>query len=180
MKISSKNVWLGRFEQEFIEDRRRQLELWLNRICHHPVLCASFPVQHFITCELTEKNNKVPFRWRQSSWNIEFLFQDWKAGKRKIEKDELRESSWLHCVTVADSKLSEIEMYVSLSPWSIPKSILSFDLVHLTSIYLLYNNRLLKHIWKILVMVLQNISNDIQKFMNVIFNGLENSLRNFI
>lgn len=49
----------GRFEQEFVEDRRRQLELWLNRICHHPVLCASFPVQHFLTCELTEKNNKV-------------------------------------------------------------------------------------------------------------------------
>jgi sorting nexin-9/18/33 len=50
---------LGRFEQEFIEERRRQLELWLNRICRHPVLCASFSVQHFITCELTEKNKKV-------------------------------------------------------------------------------------------------------------------------
>jgi len=50
---------LGRFEQDFIEDRRRQLELWLNRICRHPVLCASFPVQHFLTCEITEKNNKV-------------------------------------------------------------------------------------------------------------------------
>jgi len=50
---------LGRFEQDFIKERRRQLELWLNRICRHPVLCASFPVQHFITCELTEKNKKV-------------------------------------------------------------------------------------------------------------------------
>lgn len=49
----------GRFDHEFIEDRRRQLELWLNRICRHPVLCASFPVQHFLTCEITEKNNKV-------------------------------------------------------------------------------------------------------------------------
>ena len=49
----------GRFEHEFLEDRRRQLELWLNRICQHPILCASFPVQHFLTCELTEKNNKV-------------------------------------------------------------------------------------------------------------------------
>lgn len=53
------NISLGRFEQEFIEERRRQLELWLNRICGHPVLCASFPVQHFITCELSEKNKKV-------------------------------------------------------------------------------------------------------------------------
>jgi hypothetical protein len=50
---------LGRFEQEFIEERRRLLELWLNRICRHPVLCASFPVQHFTMCELTEKNKKV-------------------------------------------------------------------------------------------------------------------------
>ena len=49
----------GRFEDEFVKERRRLLELWLNRICHHPVLCASFPVQHFVSCELTEKNNKV-------------------------------------------------------------------------------------------------------------------------
>jgi len=55
----SNDFLLGRFEQEFIEERRRQLEIWLNRICQHPVLCASFPVRHFITCELTEKNNKV-------------------------------------------------------------------------------------------------------------------------
>lgn len=57
----------GRFEQEFVEERRRQLELWLNRICQHPVLCASFPVQHFVKCELTEKNNKVFLFWCFSS-----------------------------------------------------------------------------------------------------------------
>ncbi|CAF1162187.1 unnamed protein product [Adineta ricciae] len=83
----------GRFENEFIEERRRQLELWLNRICRHPVLCASFPVQHFVTCELTEKNNK-----------------DWKAGKRRSEKDELRDALWLHCVTFTNSNLTDAQI----------------------------------------------------------------------
>ncbi|UJR08836.1 hypothetical protein I4U23_013090 [Adineta vaga] len=87
----------GRFENEFIEERRRQLELWLNRICRHPVLCASFPVQHFVTCDLTEKNNN-----------------DWKAGKRRSEKDELREAQWLHCVTFTNSNLTEAQIATQL------------------------------------------------------------------
>jgi sorting nexin-9/18/33 len=58
-RLRSMNSFLGRFEQDFIEERRRQLELWLNRICHHPVLCASYPVQHFIKCEPIEKSDKV-------------------------------------------------------------------------------------------------------------------------
>ncbi|CAF1134396.1 unnamed protein product [Adineta steineri] len=91
----------GRFENEFIEERRRQLELWLNRICHHPVLCASFPVQHFVTCELTEKNNK-----------------DWKAGKRKSEKDELREAAWLHCVTHTQSNLTEAQIATQIDAFA--------------------------------------------------------------
>ncbi|CAF4256012.1 unnamed protein product, partial [Adineta steineri] len=90
-----------RFENEFIEERRRQLELWLNRICHHPVLCASFPVQHFVTCELTEKNNK-----------------DWKAGKRKSEKDELREAAWLHCVTHTQSNLTEAQIATQIDAFA--------------------------------------------------------------
>lgn len=49
----------GRFEHEFVNERRRHLELWLNRICRHPVLCASFPVQHFLTCRTSEKETKV-------------------------------------------------------------------------------------------------------------------------
>lgn len=80
----------GRFEQEFIEERRRQLELWLNRICSHPVLCASFAVQHFITCDSSDKNRK-----------------DWKTGKRRVEKDESREASWLQCVEVIQSGLAD-------------------------------------------------------------------------
>ena len=84
---------LGRFESDFVEERRRQLELWLNRVCRHPVLCASYAVQHFITCELSDKNKK-----------------DWKEGKRKIEKDESREASWLQCVTIITPKLSDPQL----------------------------------------------------------------------
>lgn len=91
----------GRFDHEFIEDRRRQLELWLNRICRHPVLCASFPVQHFLTCEITEKNNK-----------------DWKAGKRRVEKDELREAAWLYCVNFLQLKLNDAEIAVQIDTFA--------------------------------------------------------------
>ncbi|CAF3611984.1 unnamed protein product [Adineta steineri] len=91
----------GRFEQEFIEERRRQLELWLNRICRHPVLCASFPVQHFVTCELTEKHNK-----------------DWKAGKRRIEKDDFREASWLQCVSLKNTGLSDSNIVSQIDTFS--------------------------------------------------------------
>jgi len=37
-------------------------------------------------------------------------FQDWKAGKRKVEKDELREATWLYCVTFPQLKLNDAEM----------------------------------------------------------------------
>ncbi|CAF0928284.1 unnamed protein product [Adineta ricciae] len=84
----------GRFEQDFIKERQRLLELWLNRVCRHPVLCASFPVQHFITCDGSDKNKK-----------------EWKGGKRKIEKDEFRDASWLQCVTVRDTRIAEDELH---------------------------------------------------------------------
>jgi hypothetical protein len=47
-----------------------------------------------MTCELTEKNKK-----------------DWKTGKRKVEKDDLREAQWLQCVEIINSRLSDPQMY---------------------------------------------------------------------
>ncbi|CAF1327533.1 unnamed protein product [Rotaria sordida] len=105
----------GRFEQEFVEERRRQLEIWLNRICRHPVLCASFPVQHFVTCERTEGNDK-----------------DWKAGKRRSEKDELRESSWLHCVTFTNSNLSEADLVSHIEAFAQQQPNLEIQIKNLT------------------------------------------------
>jgi sorting nexin-9/18/33 len=59
----------GRYQEEFIEHRRTQLQSWVNRICRHPVLSQSDVWMHFITCTADEKK--------------------WKSGKRKAEKDEL-------------------------------------------------------------------------------------------
>lgn len=58
----------GRYQEDFIQNRRIQLHSWVNRICRHPVLSNSTVWKHFITC----KDEK-----------------QWKNGKRRAEKDEL-------------------------------------------------------------------------------------------
>ena len=58
----------GRYEEEFIEHRRNQLQNFVNRICYHPILSQSEVWKHFLTC-IDEKQ--------------------WKAGKRKAEHDPL-------------------------------------------------------------------------------------------
>ena len=59
----------GRFNDEFVEKRRDQLEVWTNRIARHPVLGSSDVFAHFMA---------VP---EEDSVN-------WKNGKRAAEKDE--------------------------------------------------------------------------------------------
>ncbi|XP_069692869.1 sorting nexin lst-4 isoform X2 [Periplaneta americana] len=58
----------GRYEEQFIEHRRAQLQAFVNSVCRHPVLSRCEVWQHFMTC--TDEKR-------------------WKAGKRKAEKDEL-------------------------------------------------------------------------------------------
>ena len=48
---------LGRFEDEFIEERMHQLQLWVDRLCRHPVIASSDVLHHFLTCT-EEKVNK--------------------------------------------------------------------------------------------------------------------------
>jgi len=57
-----------RYEEQFIEHRKTQLQAFVNCVCRHPVLSRSEVWMHFITCT----NDK-----------------QWKQGKRKAEKDEL-------------------------------------------------------------------------------------------
>ncbi|KAH3886426.1 hypothetical protein DPMN_010433 [Dreissena polymorpha] len=57
----------SRYEDEFIDQRMKLLQLWVDRICRHPVLSLSEVFQHFLTCTDEKK---------------------WKVGKRKAEKDE--------------------------------------------------------------------------------------------
>ncbi|KAL5499447.1 hypothetical protein EMCRGX_G010863 [Ephydatia muelleri] len=60
-------TFYGRYGENFVEKRRQKLQYWSNRIARHPVLCRSFVVNHF----------------------FEASDNDWKAGKRRAERDEL-------------------------------------------------------------------------------------------
>lgn len=57
----------GRYEEQFIEHRKNQLQAFVDCVCRHPVLSRSPVWEHFITC--TDE-------------------KAWKMGKRKAEKDE--------------------------------------------------------------------------------------------
>ncbi|KAI6651635.1 Sorting nexin-33-like [Oopsacas minuta] len=59
----------GRFNDDFVEKRRDQLEVWTNRIARHPVLGTSDVFSHFMSVSEEDTIN-------------------WKNGKRAAEKDE--------------------------------------------------------------------------------------------
>ena len=40
----------GRFEDDFVSQRLRQLQAWVDRMCKHPVVAHSDVFQHFLTC----------------------------------------------------------------------------------------------------------------------------------
>lgn len=70
----------GNFDDDFINKRKAQLELWLNRMSYHPVVGQSEVFVHFLQCD--DASSK------------------WKSGKRKAEKDEYRGSQWFCTLTV--------------------------------------------------------------------------------
>ncbi|KAJ8299164.1 hypothetical protein KUTeg_023224 [Tegillarca granosa] len=57
----------GRYEDDFINERMKQLQYWVDRMVRHPVISKSDVFLHFLTCTDEKK---------------------WKQGKRKAEKDE--------------------------------------------------------------------------------------------
>lgn len=56
----------GRYEEQFIEHRRAQLQQFVDWVCRHPILSRSDVWMHFLTCKDQKR---------------------WKAGKRAAEKD---------------------------------------------------------------------------------------------
>ncbi|KAM4748147.1 sorting nexin-33 [Rhinophrynus dorsalis] len=64
----------GRFEEDFIQKRKRRLVLWMDHMTSHPVLSQYDGFQHFLSCR-DEKQ--------------------WKAGKRRAERDEMVGASFL-------------------------------------------------------------------------------------
>ncbi|XP_059166546.1 sorting nexin lst-4-like [Physella acuta] len=59
----------GRYEEDFIQERMRQLQAWVNRMVRHPVISRSDVFHHFLTCTDDKK---------------------WKVGKRNAEKDQFQ------------------------------------------------------------------------------------------
>lgn len=44
----------GRFEEDFVEHRMRLLQLWVDKICRHPVMSKAEVWMHFLTCHSEE------------------------------------------------------------------------------------------------------------------------------
>lgn len=90
----------GRFEEQFIEHRRAQLQEFTNYMCNHPILSNCEVWQHFITC--TDEKR-------------------WKAGKRKAERDNLVGATYCAAITAPDKQLlqstvdKELECVISFS-----------------------------------------------------------------
>ncbi|KAG5684666.1 hypothetical protein PVAND_013884 [Polypedilum vanderplanki] len=74
----------GRYEEEFIEHRRAQLQEFVDYVCRHPVLSKCDVWMHFMTCKDQKK---------------------WKAGKRSAEKDPLQGPSFCAAIRVTPEKV---------------------------------------------------------------------------
>ena len=83
---------LGRYEEEFIEHRMNQLQSFVDRVCHHPILSQSEVWQHFLTC--TDEKR-------------------WKAGKRKAEKDPLVGGNVFMTIRTPDRPMEQEFMYIN-------------------------------------------------------------------
>ena len=40
----------GRFEEDFVSSRLKQLQMWIDRMCKHPVIAHSEVFLHFLSC----------------------------------------------------------------------------------------------------------------------------------
>ncbi|KJE94198.1 sorting nexin associated protein 1 [Capsaspora owczarzaki ATCC 30864] len=76
---------MGRYEEEFIKLRQQQLQRWLTRLARHPVISQCEALNHFLTCNGEEK--------------------EWKAGKRKAEKDECIGGKFFMCISAPDGNV---------------------------------------------------------------------------
>ena len=74
----------GRYQEDFIRHRLAQLQLWVDRICRHPVLAQSDVWMHFMTC--TDEKR-------------------WKQGKRRAEKDEFVGANFFYSIQAPQEPL---------------------------------------------------------------------------
>jgi len=74
----------GRYEEQFVEHRRVQLQEFVDWVCRHPVLSKCEVWHHFLTC----KDEKA-----------------WKLGKRKAEKDTFVGISYCLAIVAPEKQL---------------------------------------------------------------------------
>ncbi len=79
----------GRYEEQFIERRRLQLQSFVSRVCAHPILSRSDVWMHFLTCTDAKR---------------------WKVGKRKAEKDEVIGAAIFGVVHVPEQALDALQL----------------------------------------------------------------------
>uniref|UniRef100_A0A915PE54 SH3 domain-containing protein n=1 Tax=Setaria digitata TaxID=48799 RepID=A0A915PE54_9BILA len=111
------SCWSGRYEEDFIEHRKNILQIWVNKVCRHPVLSKSDVWIHFVTCTDEKK---------------------WKNGKRKAEKDEYVGGNFLYSVTVPNQPLDSSDVFSDLSEQKVDnftRSMRSFE----ESVHFMYN-----------------------------------------
>lgn len=87
----------GRYEEQFIEHRRTQLQEFVDYVCRHPVLARSRVWEHFITC--TDEKR-------------------WKAGKRQAEKDELLGVNYFNAVQCSETPLDAVKVEIQTDAFS--------------------------------------------------------------
>ncbi|XP_055384190.1 sorting nexin-33 [Condylostylus longicornis] len=79
----------GRYEEEFVEHRRVQLQEFVDWVCRHPVLSSCEVWMHFLTCTDEKK---------------------WKMGKRTAEKDPL--VGFDYCTAIFPPEKQLLQSYV--------------------------------------------------------------------
>ncbi|XP_014255433.1 sorting nexin-9 [Cimex lectularius] len=79
----------GRYEEQFIEHRKNQLQAFVDCVCRHPVLSRSPVWQHFITCT----DDKM-----------------WKVGKRKAEKDEFVGACEFYAIDAPETSINQFTL----------------------------------------------------------------------
>ncbi|XP_067938991.1 sorting nexin-18-like [Watersipora subatra] len=74
----------GRYEEDFINERMKQLQEWVTRITNHPVVSRSQVWKHFLTC--TDEKS-------------------WKKGKRDAEHDKYKGGRFFHTLVTPPKPL---------------------------------------------------------------------------
>lgn len=79
----------GRYEEQFIEHRRVQLQEFVDWVCRHPVLANCDVWMHFLTCTDEKK---------------------WKTGKRAAERDHLVGASYCAAIFPPEKQLLQSQV----------------------------------------------------------------------